>query len=176
MRPVVVGVGDCAACSDADSFLITYALGSCIAVAIYDPLPRVGGLLHYMLPDSSLDAAKARERPFMFADTGIPILFERAYGLGACKSRLQVSVIGGAQLISGADRFNIGKRNHLALRKIFWKAGILVRHEDVGGTTSRTVRLELQDGRVMLRKGQSETLLNAMAVGQDGGISGFDCR
>lgn len=56
--------------------LVTYSLGSCIAVAIYDPLVRVGGMLHFMLPDSELDPEKAQNNPFMFADTGIPSLFK----------------------------------------------------------------------------------------------------
>ncbi len=51
---------------------MTYALGSCIAVAMHDPVAKVAGLLHYMLPESAIDAAKAQQNPFMFADTGIP--------------------------------------------------------------------------------------------------------
>jgi chemotaxis protein CheD len=160
MSSLVVGIGDCLVSDDPESVLVTYALGSCIAVLIYDPVTNVGGLLHYMLPESSLDENKARERPYMFADTGIPLLFQSAYRLGAVKSRLDVAVLGGAQVMDTSETFNIGKRNHLALRKIFWKAGVLVRHEDVGGTLSRTVRLEIASGRVVLRHGQTERVLS----------------
>lgn len=151
MTAIVVGVGDCQVSGDPDSYLITYALGSCIAVSIYDPASRVGGLLHYMLPESRIDARKAQARPFMFADTGIPLLFDQAYRLGAEKSRLRVVVAGGAQVMDPNDIFNIGKRNHLAMRKIFSQAGVLVEAEIVGGTDSRTIRLEIGTGRLLVR-------------------------
>jgi chemotaxis protein CheD len=160
MSSLVVGIGDCLVSDDPESTLITYALGSCIAVVIHDPVTNVGGLLHYMLPESSLDENKARQRPYMFADTGIPLLFQSAYRLGAVKSRLDVAVLGGAQVMDTSETFNIGKRNHLALRKIFWKAGVLVRHEDVGGALSRTVRLEIASGRIVLRHGPKEQMLS----------------
>lgn len=151
MNSVVVGVADCRISADPEIVLVTYALGSCIAVMIYDPLAVVGGLLHFMLPESTLDRQKAQHNPFMFADTGIPLLFRSAYEHGADKRRLVVWVAGGAQVMDPGGVFNIGKRNHLALRKILWKAGILVHSEEVGGTGSRTVRLEVGSGRVLLR-------------------------
>ena len=83
MSLLTVGVGDCKVSNGADSVLTTYALGSCIAVAIYDPVAGVGGLLHFMLPESSLNPDRAGQNPFVFADTGIPMLFHAAYGIGA---------------------------------------------------------------------------------------------
>jgi chemotaxis protein CheD len=154
----VIGVGDCVVTNNPEATLVTYALGSCIAVLIYDPIVKVGGLLHYMLPDSNLDKDKAQLRPFMFADTGIPLLFHQAYALGAVKVRLDVAVFGGAQVIAANETFNIGKRNHLTLRKIFWQAGILTRREDVGGVLARTVRLEMGDGQMIVRHGQKEQI------------------
>lgn len=148
---LVVGVSDCRVSSQEESSLITYALGSCIALAIHDPVARVGGMLHLMLPDSSLDPVKAAERPYMFADTGIPLLFLRAYAAGAEKRRLAVHIAGGAQVIDDKGLFNIGKRNHLAVRKVLWRAGVLVASEAVGGNESRTVRLEVGSGRFCLR-------------------------
>ena len=151
MANVVVGMADCQVSNSSDQVLVTYALGSCIAVAIYDPVAGVGGLLHYMLPESAISPAKAGENPYMFADTGIPLLFRRAYECGAEKRRLVVRVAGGAQVMDSEGVFNIGKRNYLALRKILWKAGVLVQGEDVGGSLSRTVRLEVGSGRFWLR-------------------------
>jgi chemotaxis protein CheD len=148
---LTVGVGDCKVSDGADSVLTTYALGSCIAVAIYDPVAAVGGLLHFMLPESSLNPDRAGQNPFLFADTGIPALFHAAYGIGAEKRRLVVRVVGGAQVMDENGVFNIGKRNHLALRKILWKAGVMIHGEEVGGTTSRTVRLEVATGRFWIR-------------------------
>jgi len=150
MNTIVIGVADCRVSRDPDSVLVTYALGSCIAVMIHDPVTKVGGLLHFMLPESGPHRAKAEENPFMFADSGIPLLFHSAYDLGAEKRRLVVTVAGGAQIMDPNGTFNIGKRNHLAMRKIFWKAGVLVHAEDVGGSNSRTVRLEVGTGRVLM--------------------------
>ena len=79
MANVVVGMADCQVSNSRDQVLVTYALGSCIAVAIHDPVAGVGGMLHYMLPESAISPAKAGENPYMFADTGIPLLFRRAY-------------------------------------------------------------------------------------------------
>jgi chemotaxis protein CheD len=158
MPNLVVGIADCQISNSPDQVLVTYALGSCIAVAIHDPVTGVGGLLHYMLPESNISPSKASENPFMFADTGIPLLFRRAYEFGAEKRRLVVRVAGGAQVMDSEGVFNIGKRNYLAMRKILWKAGVLLQGEDVGGTLSRTVRLEVGSGRFWLRGAGSAEL------------------
>lgn len=150
MKSIAVGVGDCRLSRDPDSALVTYALGSCIAVLIHDAVARVGGLLHFMLPESGQHRAKAQQNPYMFADSGIPLLFHSAYELGAEKRRLVVTAVGGAQMIDPQGMFNIGKRNCLAMRKIFWRAGILLHAEHVGGTSSRTVSLEVSTGRIVL--------------------------
>jgi chemotaxis protein CheD len=137
--------------SDPDSYLVTYGLGSCIGITLYDPVARVGGMLHYMLPDSSINAEKARNRPFMYADTGIPLLLQQAYGLGAERSRLQVVAVGGAQLLDSNGVFNIGKRNHLAMQDICQQAGVFIHTEVVGGMDSRTIRLEISTGILLMR-------------------------
>jgi chemotaxis protein CheD len=153
---LTVGISECLLSRDPEAILATHALGSCIAVTIHDPVTQVAGLLHFMLPDSTMDPAKAQLRPFMFADTGVPLLFRQAYELGAVKQRLITSVLGGAQVLDSNDTFNIGKRNYLALRKIFWKAGVMVHHEDVGGTTPRSVRMEVGSGRIVISYGRME--------------------
>lgn len=147
----VVDIAACRVSDDRRSTLVTYSLGSCIGVSIWDPKVRVGGMLHYMLPDSSISADKARRNPAMFADTGIPSLFRAAYELGADKKRLIVKVAGGSQLLDDKGLFNIGKRNYMMLRKIFWKNGVLIDKEDVGGSVSRTLRLEVNTGFLTVR-------------------------
>src|ERR1035438_5866398 len=87
LSQVVVGVADCRVSSGPDEVLTTYALGSCIGLAAHDPQASVGGLLHFMLPDSAIDPARGRERPFMFADTGVPMLFEQMAKIGASQRR-----------------------------------------------------------------------------------------
>jgi len=148
---IVVGVGDMKVSNDPDVVLVTYSLSSCIGLAIYDPVAKVGSLLHYMLPESSLDGSKARENPYMFGDTGIPLLFKEAYKLGAKKNRLKVIVVGGAQILDQKGFFNIGKRNHTLLRKMFWKNNVMIDYEEVGGTVNRTIRLEIESGQAWLK-------------------------
>lgn len=105
---LIVGVADMKVSRDPDVVLVTHSLGSCIGLAIYDPVVKVGGLLHYMLPDSELDLKKSRDNPAMFGDTGIPLLFKSTYKFGAKKSRLKVVVAGGAQIMDQNGLFNIG--------------------------------------------------------------------
>lgn len=160
----VVGMADCSLSTDPDEVLVTYALGSCIAVAVHDPVAKVGGLLHYMLPESGIDRDKAARNPYMFADTGIPLLFQKSYSLGAQKRRLVVRLAGGSQVMDDSGVFNIGRRNYLAVRRILWKAGVLIEAEDVGGAMSRTVRLEVGSGRFWLRpSGEAEREVLAAA-------------
>jgi chemotaxis protein CheD len=150
---MVVGISDCKVSRDADSMLVTYALGSCIAVTMHDPVTKVSGLLHYMLPESAIDAKKAEQNPFMFADTGIPRLLEALKAAGGEGKRMVVRLTGGAQVLDSQGVFQIGKRNYLAARRILWKAGILISGEAVGGEVSRTTRLEVGSGRVWVREG-----------------------
>ena len=152
---VVVGVADCHVTSDTAAVLVTYALGSCIAVAIHDPVARVGGLLHFMLPEGAPGPPQQDRNPYMYADSGIPLLFREAYEKGAEKRRLRVHVAGGAQVMDPTGVFSIGKRNSVAMRKIFWKAGVLIHGDETGGNIARTVRLEIASGRFFVRSPDS---------------------
>jgi chemotaxis protein CheD len=153
---IAVGVGDCKVTSQEGEVLVTYGLGSCIGLAIWDPVARVGGLLHFMLPEGSQDPEKASANPFLYADTGIPLLFKTAYKLGADKKRLVVRVAGGAQVLDGDGVFNIGRRNYLSMKKIFWKAGVMIHAEEVGGAVSRTLRMEIDSGRLLVQEAGAE--------------------
>ena len=155
----VVDIADFAVSDDPRATLVTYSLGSCIGVSIWDPEAKVGGLLHYMLPESSLSPDKAKSNPAMFADTGVPAMFRAAYDLGAAKKRIIVKVAGGSQLLDDNGIFNIGKRNYVMLRKIFWKNGILIDGENVGGSVSRTMRLHCDTGTVTLKTRNGEIQL-----------------
>ncbi|MBM3812851.1 MAG: chemotaxis protein CheD [Acidimicrobiia bacterium] len=150
---IVVGIGDCKLAKDPDATLVTYALGSCIAVTVYDPVAKVGGLLHYMLPDSTIDAERARKNPYMYGDTGVPALFHGAYQLGAEKKRLKVHVAGGAHVLNDNGFLDIGKRNYLILKKLLWKAGVMVTEEAIGGTCYRTIRIHIASGQYLLQEG-----------------------
>ena len=148
---MVVGVADMKVSNQGSEVLVTHALGSCIGVAIFDPVAKVGGIIHYMLPDSNLDPIKGKEQPLMFADTGLPLLFRECYRLGAQKPRLRVKVAGGSQVLGNREFFQIGRRNYAALRKIFLKNNVLIDNEDVGGTKARTLFLEIATGIVWIK-------------------------
>jgi len=148
---VNVGVADMKVSSDSEVVLATYSLGSCIGIIIYDAVVRVGGILHYMLPESSLDLEKAKKNPYMFGDTGIPALFKAAYKLGAKKQRLKVVVVGGSQILDQKGFFNIGKRNDTAARKMFHRNNVIIDYSDVGGVVNRTIKLAVDNGDVWLK-------------------------
>ncbi len=148
---LVVGVADLKVSRNAEDTIITYSLGSCIGMVVYDPVARVGGLLHFMLPEAKISPERAAENPYMFADTGIPMLFKDLYRLGGVKERIKVKAAGGAQVLDPAGLFNIGKRNILEMRKILWQNGVLLGPAELGGTSNRTVSLEIATGRVMLK-------------------------
>ena len=141
-----------------DDHIITHALGSCLGITIYDPVAKVGGMLHAMLPDSTIDPTKAAANPFIFVDTGVPRLFKDAYARGAEKSRIVLKVAGGASSKANAedDYFQIGKRNFVMLRKLLWKNNILIKAYEVGGTASRTMTLDVDTGVVRLKVNGAE--------------------
>ena len=170
MEQIVVNMADCAISDVPGQVLVTFALGSCIGLSAYDPEARLGGLLHFMLPESAIDAGRARSSPFMFADTGIPLLLDRMYARGAVKRRLLLHAAGAARMFDPHGVFEIGTRNHLAVRRILWKAGVLLHGEAVGGAESRTMRLEIGTGRVWFHQGGSVCEL-APPVAPKGGNS-----
>ncbi|MFP4164064.1 MAG: chemotaxis protein CheD [Chitinispirillaceae bacterium] len=153
----VVGVADMCVSGNPGDLIVTHALGSCIGVAIYDKVTGVGGILHYMLPFSKADPQKASTKPLMFGDTGIPALFQKAYALGAKKENLRVVIAGGAEVIPVGNYFDIGNRNILIARKIFWKNRIMISSEQVGGRVSRTLYVELATGSIWMVSGGVRT-------------------
>ena len=157
---IVVGVSDMKASNDPNGTLITYSLGSCIGIAIYDTVARAGGMLHFMLPESALDAAKAAAKPFMFADTGIPRLFKAVYALGGEKRCMRVIVVGGSQVLDQKGFFNIGKRNEMAVRKIFHRNNVVIDYQDTGGSSNRTIRLDIANGETRVKvSGEGEKMV-----------------
>lgn len=154
-----VGIAEMAVSDVAGDTLVTYALGSCLGISVYDPAARVGGLVHCMLPLSKMDREGGTATPCKFVDTGVAALFRRAYELGAKKERMILKVAGGAKIIDRADQFKIGERNYAALRKILWKNGILIDSEDVGGGQSRTMWVQVDTGTVTIKSNGALTEL-----------------
>jgi chemotaxis protein CheD len=155
----IVGIAEMIVTTDPREILITYSLGSCIGVTVYDPQLKIGGLIHCMLPSSKLEESKAQAKPHMFVDTGMVDLLQTVMNLGADKKRLIVKVAGAASPMDACGRFKIGERNHTTLRKILWKNEIMLKGEDVGGTLPRTMSLYLGDGRTTIRSSGQEVNL-----------------
>ena len=157
----LVGVAEMKVSANKEDTLVTCPLGSCLGIAIHDPVAGIGGILHVMLPQSTVDPEKATRNPFMFVDTGVPKLFLECYKLGARKERLVVKVAGGACSHGNEeeDYFQIGKRNFTVLRELFWKTGVLLNSYAVGGTGSRSMSLEIGTGDVLVKVNGVDTNL-----------------
>lgn len=137
--------------ADPGETLITYSLGSCVGLSLWDPAAGVGGLIHSMLPLSKIDPAKAAANPCMFVDTGITALLQALFDRGAQRRTMVAKVAGGSQIMDEKGIFNIGERNCTVLRKLLWKNEILVSGEDTGGSLPRTMSLCMQTGRTLLK-------------------------
>jgi len=158
---VVIGIGEFAVTTALDVEIVTHALGSCVAVCLWDPVTHVAGMLHFLLPDSAINLQRAMGQPAAFADSGIPLLFQAAYQLGATKATCRVALVGGAELTGGrsgpGSTFDIGRRNQLAARSTLSANGVTVCREDVGGHSARTVSLWVANGRVQVTAGPGQT-------------------
>jgi len=151
----VIGIGELAVSTAAGRFITTHAVGSCIAVCLFDPIAHVAGMLHFLLPEASINPSRARTTPAVFADTGIPLLFQTAYGYGLAKDRAIVKLVGGAVMGQAQASFNTGMRNLLAAKNLLWRNGVFVAAEDVGGTDARTVHMSVSTGRLQVFSGRS---------------------
>lgn len=151
VKEIQVGIADYKTAA-APNKIITLGLGSCVGLTLYDPVTKIGGLLHIMLPDST--QFNNVNKPAKFADLGIPLMVDELKRKGAVVSRLQAKLAGGAQMFSGLDKkfvLNIGQRNTEMTRKILMKMGIKPMAEEVGGNRGRTMILDLSTGLVTIR-------------------------
>lgn len=148
-----VGISEMAVSRERNDVLVTYSLGSCIGLSLYDPTIGAAGLVHCMLPQASIDPVKGRQRPAMFVDLGVPALLDRMLALGATRRALVVKVAGGANVFNDRGMFRIGERNCAMLRRILWKNDLLLAGEHVGGTAARTMYVSVASGRVILKSG-----------------------
>jgi len=159
----LVGIGEMIVSDDKDDILVASSLGSCLGVAVYDPRLRLGGMIHCLLPLSQADAAKAKERPCLYVDTGVTLLLETMFARGATKRGIAIYVGGGSAINDSKGVFEIGSRNFTALRKLLWKNNLLLTAADVGGECSRTVSLVMETGEVWVRKNGQEAKLQQMS-------------
>ena len=149
-KNIVVVMGDMLVSNDTGATLTTDSLGSCVGVTIYDPVAKVGGMLHAMLPDSAINADRAAARPYMFVDLGLPAMFHAVYALGGVKQRLDVKIAGGAEFLDVKKIFNIGSRNVEAVAAMLACNGVKLEASATGGYESRAMRLDLNTGEITL--------------------------
>lgn len=158
-KKISVGIADMKITRQ-EGILITYALGSCIGISFYDPMIKLGALLHIMLPEKS--GAKDGN-VFKFADTGIRETLRKLTAFGGSKSRMVCKIAGGAKMFEmkgNGGLGNIGERNAQNVKRILMAEGLRVTSEDVGANYARTMLLDVTTGNVYVRSaGKPEKML-----------------
>jgi len=149
---LVIGIGE-HAIGGPDALIVTHALGSCVAVCLWDPQARVGAMLHFLLPESKVNPDRAKKQPGTFADTGIPLLIKEAMDRGLNKKRCRAHLFGGAA-VGMQGGLDVGKRNSLAAKRFLWQHGIFLHAEALGGTEPRTVNFLVADGTYQVSCGR----------------------
>ena len=138
--------------------LVAFSIGAGIAVSMYDAVTQVGGLLNFVLPDSSKIGPESGSRlPYMFADTGIQAFLEALNDINVKTETLKVVIAGGAQILGQTADFNIGHENYRAITSILSRENLIIHHEDIGGSAKRTLGLDIGSGcNIIQTAGQGE--------------------
>ena len=150
MTEIRVKVADYAVARD-DTTIATIGLGSCIAIALYDSVNRIGGLAHILLPSISLsrDASNAAK----FPETAVPMMLREMRKLGA-NGRITAKIAGGSSMFGSllpGGGINMGERNIVATREALAANGVTLTAEDVGGDYGRSIYFDLSDGKVVVK-------------------------
>lgn len=142
---IVIGMADFAVTRSPEK-LTTLGLGSCVGIALYDPVTKIGGLVHIMLP--TIENARFTDNRAKFADSGIPFVVEEMIHAGASRRRMVAKIAGGAKMFSfNSDvNLNIGERNILATKAVLAEMKVPIIAEDVGKNYGRTVVLDTDTG------------------------------
>lgn len=157
-----VGLGEYRISRDPNEVLIAFGLGSCLGIGMFDPIAKVGGLIHVVLPEqkSGNDPNLAK-----FVDTGISLMLQKMATEGALQSRMIIKMAGGANMLTAPGligTFDIGTRNIQKAHEVFMTLKLSIQKEEVGGQVGRTVRLYVADGRMTVRMmGSQERNLGA---------------
>ena len=153
---IKVGMADLAVCKYPDA-LTTLGLGSCVGIALYDPVTKVSGLAHIMLPDST--KIKNNQNIAKFADTGIEELIKQMIKIGASKTRLVAKIAGGAQMFAfktstsqANDMMQVGARNVEAVKAVLKKEAIRLLAEDTGLNYGRTIEFYSENGQLLIKR------------------------
>ena len=155
---LVVGLGEVAVEREGNRALACLGLGSCIGLAAYDPVARIGGMAHIVLANSH---GKMGEGSAKYADVAVPLLIEKMKDMGAQPSRLQVKIAGGAQMSAARGLggvFKIGEDNVAAVVSALTSHGISISGSDTGGNRGRTFRLCLTTGAATVSSAGQEDI------------------
>lgn len=146
---IIVGIADMKMTKQTGT-LITYALGSCIGICLYDPMIKLAAMVHVMLP---LNMETGRKNAFKYVDSGIRETMNQMVAKGAGKGRIVAKIAGGAKMfeITGGTLGNIGQRNIESVQMIFKRENIRLLAQDVGGNVARTMLFDAENGRVCIR-------------------------
>lgn len=148
---IVVGMGEIQVSNDPSHVLACLGIGSCIAVCAFDPVSRVGGMAHVVLPESN---GRDVDNPGKFADTAIPLLIKEMIKKGGIKYSIIFKLVGGAQMSSAPgleSAFKTGERNEKMVKEALKKERLLVGLTDLGGTKGRTVKMYMDSGTVLVK-------------------------
>jgi chemotaxis protein CheD len=152
---LVAGIGEMVLSSDADARLVAYGLGSCIALAVWDPRTRASGLAHFMLPSGPANSGS----PVKFIDTGLDTFLKAMEAKGAVLSRSVCKAAGAAAMLTVGGGLAIGKRNAESMQGALTERGLKLAATALGGNAGRTVQLEVADGRFLVKSLSSVTEL-----------------
>lgn len=151
---ITVGIADLNVAKDTD-ILVTYALGSCVGICLYDPVLKLAGLSHIMLPSvKEFTDPKAAAQTAKYADTAIELLMKKMLSMGAGKIRLRAKIAGGAQMfapVNNTSLAGIGERNVLAVKKELARLSVPIVAEDTGKNYGRTLYLSSADGVMRIK-------------------------
>lgn len=148
---VTVGISDLKVVRAPDT-LVTFALGSCVGICLFDPISKVAGLSHILLPDSK--QMPGNTTPMKFADSAIPMLIQKMEAMGAKQSLLKAKIAGGAQMfaaVSNASIANIGARNVIAAKETLMRLRVPIVAEDTGSNYGRTLYFSASDFSMLIK-------------------------
>lgn len=148
---IKVGMADLNVCTSPDA-ITTLGLGSCVGIVLYDPIRKIAGMVHIMLPDSTKIINNSNKAKF--ADTGIDALIERLIKVGADRKVLISKIAGGAQMFAfgnNSDMMRIGERNVEATKAKLQELGICIKAEDTGANYGRTIEFYPEFGELHIK-------------------------
>jgi len=149
-KSLTVGIGDMKI-ARAEGLIITYALGSCIGISLYDPNIRLAALLHIMLPEMK---GGNDSNVYKFADSGLKETLRKFTAFGGVKSRTVCKIAGGAQMFQAGSVTsigNIGDRNAASVKAVLAAEGVKIQKADVGANYARTMSIDAATGEVLIK-------------------------